>query len=259
LIPSKLLAKQKGRKFADNVADCPAEELSQHHQCRPFGDLRFVDAYREVKAHFVIRFRCGDSQEFVASFQRDWRKDVFGDEIWKSLARHQEKSFWEATCSRQFLSWAEGASRIYNAQGQEQTVLVDVVELVKLPEEKVSSLVWTDTVENFESILPYGWYNSVQHGFITMGRVSDWEFRVGSDNWDKSARDVIESATQTVKNIAKDQWNLNGNGRNIADIVADVASLRIGLSERRDGMFIMESPQGRLQLLDVLFGPIQLG
>lgn len=257
--PSNRLVQQKGRQFADNIADCAAKEVNQHHQWRPFGNFGFVDAYRKVKAHFLIRFRWRDRQEFIACFQRDWRKDVFGNEIWESLARRQKEFFWEATCSRQFLSWAEGASRIYNAQGQEQTVLVDVVEPVKLPEEKIASVVWTDTVENLESILPYGWYRSIQHGFITMGRVSDWELRVGSDDWDKPASEVIESATKTVEDIAKDQWNLSGDGRNIADIVTDVASLRIGLSDQRDGMFIMEAPQGALQLLDVMFGPIQLG
>jgi hypothetical protein len=251
------LPQEKGRQFADNVADRSAEEIHEHHQWHPFGDLGFADAYCKVKANFLLRFRCGDRQEFIASFQRDWRKDVFGDEIWESLTRLQEKSFWEATCSRKFLSWAEGAQRIYNAHGQEQTVLVDNVELVELPEKNVASLVWTDTVENFESILPYGWYNSIQHGFVTLGRVSDWEFRVGSDDWDKPASEIIEGATQTIESVAKDQWNLSGNGWNFADVIAELSRLQIGLRKSGDGISIVKPPQSRLEFIDVLFGPIQ--
>ena len=37
-------------------------------------------------------------------------------------------------------------------------MFVNDVEFVKLPENPIPSLVWLDTFENFESILPYGWY-----------------------------------------------------------------------------------------------------
>src|ERR1035438_4638166 len=139
------LPQEEGGEFGNDAFDSSVEKIHEHPQWRPFGNAGFVDAYRKVKVHFLLRFRCGDSQEFIACFQRDWRKDVFGDEIWESLTRLQEKSFWEATCSRNFLSWAEGAQRVYNAHGQEQPVLVDDVEFVELPEKKIASLVWTDT------------------------------------------------------------------------------------------------------------------
>ncbi len=196
--PVKGLVEQIGRQFADNIIDCPVEEVHQHHQWRPFGDAGFVDAYRKVKAHFLLRFRCGDRQEFIASFQRDWRKDVFGDEIWSSLACLQEKSFWEATCSRKFLSWAEGAHRIYNAHGQEQAVFVNDVEFVKSPKKPIPSLVWVDTFENFERVLPYGWYSSTQNGFVNFGRICDWELCVGSDDW-KSVLEVVKKAKEPLR------------------------------------------------------------
>jgi len=252
------LPQKKGRQFAENIAYCPAEEIHQHHQWRPFGNAGFVDAYRKVKVHFLLRFRCGDGQEFIASFQRDWRKDVFGDEIWASLAGLQEKSFGEATCSRKFLSGAESAHRIYNAHGQEQAMLVDDVEPVKSPQEPITSLVWLDTVENFECVLRYSWYNSAQNGFVNFGRIGDWEHRFGSDDWDKSASEVIENAAKTVKCIAKDQWNLSGNGWNFAYVIAELSRLLIGLRKNGNGISIVKSSHSRLELLDVLFGPIQL-
>jgi hypothetical protein len=137
-------------------------------------------------------------------------------------------------------------------------VLVDDVEFVELPEKKIASLVWTDTVENFESILPYGWYNSAQNGFVVFGRIVDWELRVGSDDWDKAAGKIIESVTETVQGIAKNQWNLSGDGWNVADVIAEVSRLRITLCEGRDGVGIIKPLQSRIQFLDVLFGPIQL-
>lgn len=253
------LPQEKGSQFADNVGDRSTEEIHQHHQWRPFGDFGFVDAYRKVKANFLLRFRCGDSQEFIASFQRDWRKEVFGDEIWASLAGLQEKSFWEATCSRKFLSWAEGAHRIYDTHGQEQTMLIDDIELMESPQEPVASLVWVDTVENFESILPHSWYNSAQNGFVVFGRIGDWELRVMVEDWNKTASEVIKSAAKTVKGIAKDQWNLSGDGWNFADVIGEVSRLQIGFRKSGDGISLMKPTHSRIEILDVMFGPIQLG
>jgi hypothetical protein len=136
-------------------------------------------------------------------------------------------------------------------------VLVDDVEFVKLPKEQIPCLVWVDTVENFESILPHSWYNSAQNGFVVFGGIDDWELRVGSDDWNKAASEVIESAAQTMENIAKDQWNLSRDGWNLADVIAEVSRVRIDLGKGSDGIGIMKPPQSRLEILDVLFGPIQ--
>jgi hypothetical protein len=251
------LPQQKRRELANDDFDGSEKEVHEHRQWRPFGDTGFVDAYRKVKAHLLVRFRLGNSQEFIGCIQRNWREEALKYNIWESLSRERDESFWDATCQRNFLSWAEGASRIYNAHGQDQTVLVDDVEFMKLPKEPIASLVWLDTVENFESILPYGWYNSVQNGFVVFGRIRDWELRVSSDDWNKAASEVIESAAQAVQNIAKDQRNLGGDNWNFADVIAEFTRLGISLCEGRDRVGFVKPPQSRLELLDVLFGPIQ--
>lgn len=253
------LPQKKRRELTNNNLDGSVEQGHEHHQWRPFGKLRFVDAYREVKAHFLIRFSLGNSQEFIACFQRDWRKDVFKDDLWKSLFRRRDEHFWDATCQRVFLSWSEAASWIYKARGQEQSMFVDDIELVEVPQEPISSLVWLDTVENFESILTYGWYNSITDGFVVFGRISDWELRVGSDDWDKPAREVIKSATKAMENISKDQWNLRANGWDRSDVVANVSRIRIKFTHSGNGISIEKGLSSRIQFLDVLFGPIQLG
>jgi hypothetical protein len=137
-------------------------------------------------------------------------------------------------------------------------MFVNDVEFVKLPQEQMTSLVWTDSVENFERILPYSWYNSAQRGFVVFGGISDWELRVGCDDWDKAAGEVIEHAAQTMENIAKDQQNLGRDGRDIADVIAEFTCLGISLRESRNGISIMKPTQSNLQLLDVLFDPIEL-
>ncbi len=251
------LPQKKRRELANCGLNRFTEKFDKHHEWRPFGDSGFTDAYRKVKAHLLIRFCLGNGQEFIACVQRNWREEVFKDKIWESLSRIRDESFWDATCQRNFLSWSEGASRIYNAHGQDQAVLVDDVEFVKLPQEPIASLVWLDTVENFESILPHSWYNSAQTGFVMFGGIRDWELRVSSDDWGKATSEVIESATQAMENIAKDQWNLSRNGWNFSDVIAELSSLRVSLRKSGDGVSIVKSPQSRLEILDVMFGPIQ--
>lgn len=253
------LPNEEWGEFDDDILDGPLEEVHEHRQWKPFGDAGFLDAYCKIKAHLLLRFRCGDRQEFVACIQRDWRKEVLGYDAWESLSKLWDKDFWKTARHCRFLSWSEGAHRAYVTHGQEKGMLVDVVKPVELPQEDIPSLVWLDTIEHFESVLAYSWYQSSQAGFIAFGRIEDWELRVGCDLGDKPAGEVIKSAAEVVENIAKDQWNIGVNGRKFSEVIAEVSGLRIRLGKDLNRVEIVEGLESRLELLDVLLGPNELG
>lgn len=253
------LPDEEWNEFDDDIVDSSLEEAHEHRQWQPLGNGGFLDAYRKVKAHLLLRFRCGDSEEFIACIQRDWRKEVLSYDAWESLSELWNKDFWKASRHCRFLSWSEGAHRAYMAHGQEKTVLVDVIKPMELPQEEIPSLVWLDTVEHFESILAYSWYQSSEAGFIAFGRVEDWELRVGCDIGDKPAGEVIERAAEVVENVAKDQWNFGGDGRKLSDVIAEVSGLRVRLGKDGNRVEIVINPESRIELVDMLLGPNELG
>jgi hypothetical protein len=82
--PNSLSQNEIG-KSRDAKFDFTSQEEHKQIQWYPFGDAGFVNAYREVKAHILIRFRIRDSQEFLACVQRDW-KPIFGNELQRSFS-----------------------------------------------------------------------------------------------------------------------------------------------------------------------------
>lgn len=147
---------------------------------------------------------------------------------------------------------------VYGADGQEQSVLINVVEPVEGPERVIPSVVWLDTVERFERLLLNAGYYSTQAGFIGLGGMSDGELCVSGDDGNYPTSEVIESAAKTVQNIASDKRNVSRNGWNFTEVIHQFATFRIYLSECGDWVSIVKDPQSRIQLLEVLFGPIQL-
>jgi hypothetical protein len=79
-----------------------------------------------------------------------------------------------------------------------------------------------------------------------------------SDDWDNPAGEVIESTTEAMKNIAGDQWDGAGDGWNFIDIVRDIAGIRISFASDDCRINLPPFTVDGMELLDVLFGPIQL-
>ena len=146
---------------------------------------------------------------------------------------------------------------VYGANGQEQSVLVNVVEPVEGPERLIPSVIWLDTVERFERLLLYAGYDSFQGGYVGLGGMSDGELCVSFDDGNYPTREVIESAAKTVQDITGDERYVSRDRGNLADVIRQFSSLRIYLSERRNWVRFVEDSNSSKELLEVLFGPIQ--
>jgi hypothetical protein len=146
----------------------------------------------------------------------------------------------------------------YDAHGQKKAVLVGYVQSMEKPKEEIPSLVWFDTVEGFESLLPNSWYNSAQHGFVRLGIMRNWELCIGSDNFDHPASEVIKRTTETMQHITGNEWDTAGDVRNFIDSIGDFSGLRIDSLEKFYRISLTQFAGHRTELLDVLLGPIVL-
>jgi len=257
MTPEKIPKNERG-EFSDDISDPSVEEIQQQIRRYPTGSVEFIDAYRKVKAHFLIRFRSREGKEFLACVQRDWRELGLLETVEHIGSELEPRDFWPTTLQRRFLILSEALRRTYHRHGQDQTVLVDYVQSVELPEEQISSLVWVETVENFARLVPQTWYDSVAEGLVSLGGFRDWELSVGSDDFDQPASEVVERTTETMQCITDYEWEVAGDGWNLADIIRDLSSLRIRIEGNIYRVSIPEFKMGDIKLLDVLFGPIVL-
>lgn len=244
------LPNEEWSESTDSESDFKEDAVESHVQWHPFGGSGFGDAYCKVRANLLFRFRCGNSQEFFACVQRDWRSLYNLDSL--------SGDFWAKTTLRRHLIWSEAIDMTYDAHGQKETVLVDYVQSVEKPKEEIPSLVWFDTVEGFESLLPNSWYNSAQRGFVRLGTMRNWELCIGSDNFDHPASEVVQRTTETMQYITGNEWNTAGDVRNVIDAIGNLSGLSIHSSGKFDRIIPAQFAGHGTELLDVLLGPIVL-
>lgn len=266
----KKSANNKRGQFADDSIYFPGDDVQNHVYWHPFGDAGFVKSYCEYKAHILIRFRVGDGQDFIACVQRDWEfcpvsklkmkySALSGGEIEHSCGEVKRDVIWAEGPMNRYLLWRKAMRELRYASGQEKPVLVDIVELMEGPKREIPSLIWLDTVENFESLLVDFWYASSERGFVSLGRMSYGELGVPGDGWDYPTSDIIESAAKAMQNITSNQGNVRGNPWKFADVIDQFSGFRILLSESRERVSIVKDATSRVEFLEMLLGPVQFG
>ena len=103
------------------------------------GNSSLVDRYVNEELHVIIRFRCGDCEEFAAclqSFEGQRRSDGDAKIMRAWLAGHTD------TRRPNFnaLAWRHSIREVRKSQGKQQFMLVDNVKAVELPERSIPSL-----------------------------------------------------------------------------------------------------------------------
>ena len=256
-LPEYLPDDERG-EFADDAIYFPGDEVQNHVYWHPFGKSGFIKGYSEYKFHILIRFRIGDGQDFLACVQRDWEFCPVGKLDHAAHSGDSERNgLWADRGLNRYFLWRKAMRELRYAGGQEQSMLVNVVEPVEGPQRDIPSLVWLNLVENFENLLLESWYDSSKQGYVRLGRMSYGELGVSGDDWDNPTGDVIESAAKTMENIACNQRNVAGDGRNFADTIDQFARLRILFSECGDWVGVVKDASSRIELLEVLLGPVQ--
>jgi hypothetical protein len=142
-------------------------------------------------------------------------------------------------------------------------VLLNAVKCLNTPEQVIASLVWFERVDRFERIVRRSLHLSALKGFVVLGSaVSNWKVdgprlwrivpRVGAD---QLIGEMVEAAHQILDDVPGNQGETIGGGLDRADVINQLARLRITLGPNFIRVGIQESPDLSLQVRDVLFGP----
>lgn len=236
-----------------------AQEEKRWHS--PY-DLRLVERYFKAEAHILILFRCGESPELVACLQ--FLDTGSGNRSEKELMEEQWGSRNDdplINTRNGFVAWRSCASHRYGRDSEQEAVLVDDIEPMKLPSPvSPSLLVWLDTVENFVALLPQAWYSTLHHGRIRFGVIEDWEIRVISglarSGHHKCISSIIKCASQIMDGIAQHKSQPFGNLGNGLDLVNEFSRGVIDITPERYAVLLPEKLLSSIEVIDVLFGPL---
>jgi hypothetical protein len=149
---------------------------------------------------------------------------------------------------------------VLGANGQEQTMFVNVVEGVENAKTRVPSLVWAETTEGFNRLLTSAQYHSQTRHFPVVGIEANWELSLRGNAVapNQTTGDVIQRTAEIVQDVTDNQGNLSGDNRDVLDVVRQVAGFRILLGRDSAWIGLAEFRQSGLELSDVLLGPLTL-
>lgn len=147
----------------DDVFDVFSDLQESWKNRLTFDDPRLAERYLKGELRVIVDFSIGNvSKKDVALLEREQRIlrfDVHLDPPGTETATPGGKDMNSAAAV------GDNARSVYSAQrhshGNQEPMLVDIVKLVESPERDILSLVWLETVDNSDSIIPHSLYFSL--------------------------------------------------------------------------------------------------
>ena len=171
-------------------------------------NLRFVDRYINQEFHILLKFKMGDSGEYIASFQWDSgdgqeRATKIDSNLLSGMASLKE--FGQLIP----FTWRHAASYVRRASGKQQAVLVDTVKLMDLPDRVIPSFVWFDRVDRVFSRLPHALYFSTEERrCVFVGVLRNGEASLRSDSvapaflGNEMAGEMVKGTSEILENVS---------------------------------------------------------
>ena len=257
---------EQSRKVGNDVVNKLRHTVDRFENRLTLDNLRLVERYLEMNTILIIEFNIGTPpHKFVAYLQREApyghpgsseRGERFGERLSRmtsvvDILQHLQ------------ISWPHIAERAISRRNQ-QTVLVDIVKLVQVPERPISTFVWFDRPDRIFRLPPRELYFSLNSGFEFRGVVGDREINVlegaglpGSDA-DKLMSEMIEGVADVVDSVPCDEGDAQGHIITAGQIADALSGLRIVLDVADIGVSCIKRGDLALEIVDVLFGPFNL-
>jgi hypothetical protein len=244
-------------------------------------NARLVENYLEGKAHFLILIEniAEPKNQFVALVQRTLPIGRIGDELEvKRLAQIDDGRHINTAIFQVVSESAPEKSRgrevcDSRTDGYQEAMLVDIVKLVKFPEQIVPSLVRFGSVDSIYRRLRHALYFSFTRGFVFRGTIRvDYRetdlllFGSAQDNALFGAPDLHEMPSEMVKGASCLLEDFSRDDRDSPDhrlstsevMIRCIRKFRMWLDTNLIRLAIEEGFDPRFQFLDVMVGPCDL-
>jgi hypothetical protein len=246
----------------ENVAHQTRRLMKHFNNRLTLDNLRLPERYLNGEVHLFMHLRHGENVEYVASFQREM-PDARLQEHPRVLGFGNVFQNSEELIS-DFSNFGGRHTMvpILRSNSEQQTVLVNVVELMELPEKFAGpSRICLDLGEGFYGVRRKQLFYSLNSGFEFLGRISHREIdmversgRFGSDA-NQTVGQMVERAPQVLDGVASDERHIGGNGCDTSEVIKAIASIGcvLGLNWIRTTLNVV-TPK-ILKVEDVFFGP----
>lgn len=223
-------------------------------------DPRFVERYVEMKLHILLDFRFRDGEEYIACFQ-----DADGLRRFQESAEVRERiarmALNEDPCDLLSLAWRHAMSDMSRSDSNQKAVFVDCVKAVETPDRVISSFVWFDRLDSVYRALSHSLYFSSRSGRAVFlkavcNREASIDCRSIPSGLDKTAREMVKRAPKIVERVANNGSHFVREVAGADEVVAALSGVRIILESNFIRVGLEKAFTERLQILDVLCGPV---
>ncbi len=251
---------KKSSKIKDDLPDSIERIPEYTHDGFTFANPRLIQRYVEGKLNILVHCRIREiNQEIIACFQveairpnpiepcnsRSWA----GSDVWLGLG--------QMFCNVEVVK--------SDASCKQQSVLVPPIEGVEPPESVIPSLVWFDRPDRVNSVLFQALYFSRKAGLVLRGTrdfIEDGECILRSCNPaifpNEGRNQIVERTPEVLHGIACDERDFRRDFFYLRETVVILTRLRIAIYGDFVGVGVDEAVIDRVEILDVLFGPLDL-
>jgi len=147
--------------------------------------------------------------------------------------------------------------------GKQEAVFISSVELMETPQHVVPSLVWQARTDEVFSFFPHAMYFSSKRALLPWGGrnvFDDWEAGLASHlsavSGDKRTCQIVESASEVLKNVSSDERKIVGHNNVIAYAVENAMRIRLSLWGNAARVRAKKGVKRVLKVTEVVVGPL---
>lgn len=222
-------------------------------------DLRLAERYVKGELHLLVEWRSGEiAEKYVAYLQRVSNPAGVVFECGHKIPLIASERLEHPVGSADVINTTKGS-----ADYDQESVLVDIVQLVQKPEDFAApTFVRFDSVDNFYRNWPRTLYLSGTLGCVFRGAI---ENRKGdrihfSDTTTINPElhcDLVQSTSQVVDGVADNECYLKGRVGNLGQVVIGCPVLRIEFGPDFVRVGFQKAFEGKCEITDVLIGPFE--
>jgi hypothetical protein len=229
-----------------------------------FTNPRFVNRYLNEELYILVRFRVREiAEDYFACFQRESLDSRLGTIHVSGISpRHPVQRLDIGIGHVDVLSDAPVVNK--RPARDEKTMLVDIIKTMESPENVIPSLVWFDSADKVNDILPHSIYFSAERGLVFWGArpvVGDREH--GAGGWfsavgdDQGVGQVIEGASEVLEDISSQGAKAGWDDQIPRQTIERLLCLGVALYD--DGIWVRTGELAKLDLKvsEVMLGPLE--
>lgn len=254
---------QEPPEFSNDPVHKIREILERFERRFRINDTRSIQRYIEGEASLLCHFHVdGFDEEFVAYmqghsprfFQEERRDDNLPRVVWPAAEVSVHR--------RELLGSKDGDIKPSSECGctDEELMLVGIVQRVQLPQcVALPAFVRLGCIDCVYNLLPNMLCYSASRGWVMRGKVSDGvvdllRLRTAVRN-DQLVGDLIERASEILDYVGGNRCQCIGHVIDFRYVVDTLSSLRIFFDGDSIWTTTVKGSEGKLKVLDVLFGP----